>query len=398
MRFFKSFPSFPLLHRRSKSDSSIPKPTPVRDNILKRPQSLDAPQTAIFATAVPACPQTFLFPTPSDASNAIFELETAHSRLRNEAAVWASDCAALQSQLDAARADLFTQLHRSASLQRQTQADKLEIEKLQGQLAQYERFLGLMINVGLHQRVLGDAHAALRAGVDTDTALVGAIKEAAAIPGSAWSTIIPSVIGPRTPDEYRSSLNMTLKARKELRDSKKVAKFWKRTAQEDGRPGTVTPSVSSISSIHEPLSAERQKAVEQLITSRRRASFTYQEAPSDPATVSPSTSVSSGSTSPVNITPCNSGSEIPCLSPLASESFKSELAGLWSNKCLFKRGPSPNRPVLGQIDMNVAPIPLHKQSSKASGKRKADENTPQVLSPPVFIPFEVLGSATLMCG
>ncbi|KAJ7043351.1 hypothetical protein C8F04DRAFT_901841, partial [Mycena alexandri] len=123
-----------------------------------------------------------------------------------------------------------------------------------------------MISVGLHQRVLGDAHAALRAGIDPDAALVDAIKEAAAIPGSPWSTIIPSVTGPRTPDEYRSSLTLTLKTRKELRDAKKVAKFWKRVAHEDSQQsGIVTPSVSAISSIHEPLSAERQKAVEELI-------------------------------------------------------------------------------------------------------------------------------------
>ncbi|KAJ7470432.1 hypothetical protein FB451DRAFT_1559723 [Mycena latifolia] len=405
MRFFKAFPSFPLLHRRSKSDSSIPKPTPARDHILPRPQSLDAAQTAIFTAAVPTCPQTFLFPTPSDASNAIFELETANSRLRSEVSVWAADCADLRAQLDATRADLFTQLHRTSSLQRQAQADKLEIDGLKAQLAKYERFLGLMINVGLHQRVLGDAHAALRAGIDPDLALVNAIKDAAAIPGSAWSTIIPSVTGPRTPDEYRSSLNMTLKARKELRDTKKIAKFWKRIAVEEGRVETVTPSVSTISSIHEPLPADRQKAVEELISSRRRASLVSQDttggdathrtslasqdAPAEDATLPVSASASSESTSstPTNITPCNSGSELPCLSPLASDSFKSELASISSQTRLFKRGVSSskhNRPVLGQMDTNVRPNPLQnggQQRGKPSVKPRVDlraENVPQL--------------------
>ncbi|KAJ6606641.1 hypothetical protein DFH09DRAFT_1353705 [Mycena vulgaris] len=377
MRFFKSFPSFPLLHRRSKSDSSIPKPTPARDHILKRPQSLDAAQAAVFAAAVPTCPQTFLFPTPSDASNAIFELETANSRLRSDVSAWAADCADLRSQLDATRADLFTQLHRNASIQRQAQADKLETDKLQAQLAQYERFLGLMINVGLHQRVLGDAHAALRAGIDPDMALVNAIKDAAAIPGSAWSTIIPSITGPRTPDEYRSSLNMTLKARKELRDTKKVAKFWKSIAKEEGRVGIVTPSVSTISSIHEPLPADRQKAVEELISSRRRASLISHDETSDHSTVpvSASTSYASTSSASADMTPSNSGSEIPCLSPLASDSFKSELACLSSKKRLFKRVSRQNRPVLGQIDMNVGPPPFRnhgQQGTKTSEKSRVD--------------------------
>ncbi|KAJ7702459.1 hypothetical protein B0H17DRAFT_1004545 [Mycena rosella] len=377
MRFFK------FLHRRSKSDSAIPTPTPARDHILKRPQSLDAAHAAVFAAAVPTCPQTFLFPTPADASNAIFELETANSRLRSDVSAWAADCADLRSQLDATRADLFTHLHRISSLERQGQADKLEIEKLHAQLAQYERFLSLMINVGLHQRVLGDAHAALRAGIDPDMALVNAIKEAAATPGSAWSTIIPSVTGPRTPDEYRSSLNMTLKARKELRDTKKVAKFWKRVAKEEGGVETVTPSVSTISSIHEPLSAERQKAVEQLISSRRHASLISQDAESEPPLVPVSASTSSTSTSSTStdITPSNSGSEIPCLSPLASASFKSELASISSKPRLFKRGVASrnNRPVLGQIDMNASQN-CSQQRTKTSKPRvdSRAENAPPV--------------------
>ncbi|KAJ7184112.1 hypothetical protein C8R46DRAFT_1343273 [Mycena filopes] len=410
MRFFRSLPGF--LHRRSKSESSIPKPAPARDHILHRPQSLDAAQAALFAAAVPTCPQTFLFPTPADASNAVFELETANSRLRSDVSTLADECARLRSQLDATRADLFTQLHRNTSIQRQAQASKSELDALNLKLAQYERFLGLMINVGLHQRVLGDAHAALRAGIDPDTALVDAIKGAAAIPGSAWSTLIHSVTGPRTPDEYRSSLTLTLKTRKELRDAKKVAKFWKRVAQEDGQQSEmVTPSVSTISSIHEALSPERQKAVEELISSRRRSSLSSQNGTIDPASVpipasassSTSSSTSSASIStdfnpPADITPSNSRTELPpCLSPLASESFKSELASLSSNTRLFKRGqPSvsrSNRPPLRPIDRNVTSQNSSQQRDKVSVKRRVggrDENTPQPqpqarkVTPPAF--------------
>ncbi|KAJ7684797.1 hypothetical protein DFH06DRAFT_1313170 [Mycena polygramma] len=388
MRFFK------FLHRRSKSDSSIPKPAPPRDHIL-RPQSLDAAQTALFTAVAPHCPQTFLFPTPTDTSNAIFEIETANLRLRSEASALAGECAQLRSQLDATRADLFTQLHRNSLIQRQAQADRLDMDALQTKLAQYERFLGLMISVGLHQRVLGDAHAALRAGIDPDVALVDAIKDAAADPESPWSTIIPSVTGTRTKDEYRSSLNLTLKTRKELRDTRKIAKFWKRVAQEDGRNGIVTPSVSAISSIHEPLPAERQRAVEELMDSRRRASLTSQtvarelaDASGEFAAVSASTSSASTTADGIphnDITPSDSGSELP---PLASESFKSELAGLSSNTRLFRRSPSTvskqSRPPLGQIDLNTASTRAQNPSpkrTKLSVKRKLDtraENIPQV--------------------
>src|ERR1700761_1859082 len=91
MRFFR------FLHRRTKSDSAISNPTPAAwDHILKRPQSLDAAQTAI-----PICPQTFLFPTPADVSNAIFELETTNSRLRRDISAWALECEELRTRLDA---------------------------------------------------------------------------------------------------------------------------------------------------------------------------------------------------------------------------------------------------------------------------------------------------------
>ncbi|KAJ7849099.1 hypothetical protein B0H14DRAFT_2766127 [Mycena olivaceomarginata] len=387
MRFFKSFPAF-TFHRRSKSDSSIPKPTLARDYIPNRPLSLDAAQAALFAAAIPACPKTFLFPTPTDASNAIFELETANARLQNDVSAFAHGCAQLRSELEAARADIFTQLHLNSLLQRQVQADRSEMDALQVKLAQYERFLGLMISVGLHQRVLGDAHVAMRAGIDPDQALVSAIKQAAAVPGSAWSTILPSITGPRTPDEYRSSLHLTLKTRKELRDAKKIAKFWKRIGEE-ARPGLVTPSVSTISSIHEPLPAERQKAVEELMASRHTSEVAAITIPASASSLSASTSSASASTSPTlpDITPSNSSSsDSPCLSPLASESFKTELASRSSTR-LFKRGPAASvskqtRPPLGQIDTNIARN-AGQQSLKAAGKRKAssrDENTPpQVL-------------------
>ncbi|KAJ6500347.1 hypothetical protein C8R45DRAFT_977346 [Mycena sanguinolenta] len=82
---------------------------------------------------------------------------------------------------------------------------------------------------------------------------------------------------------------------------------------------------------------------------------------------------------------------MPCLSPLASESFKTELASLSSNKRLFKRGPpsvsKQTRPPLRQIDPNAPSTRiLDQQSTKAAGKRKADSRVenipPQVLKAP----------------
>src|SRR6202021_2293845 len=97
-----------------------------------------------------------------------------------------------------------------------------------------------------------------------------AIKEASAKPGSPWSKVIPAVTGPRTSDEYLSAIGMTLRLRREVKDTRKVVKFWKRAAREtQEHAGTCTPSVSNISSIREQLSEERQTAVDDLLTKLR---------------------------------------------------------------------------------------------------------------------------------
>ncbi|KAF7304646.1 hypothetical protein MKEN_01178500 [Mycena kentingensis (nom. inval.)] len=395
MRFFK------FLHRRTKSDSAISPPGAPWDHILnRRPQSLDAAQAAILAAAIPACPRTFLYPTPTDASNAIFELQSANAHLERELSTRTDHCRELQSHLEATRADLFTQLHQNSLLQRHIQTDRIEMDELLAKLAKYERFIGLMISVGVHQRVLGDAYTALRNGVDPDAALVDAIKDAAAVPGSPWSTIIPSVTGPRTQDEYRASLHLTLKARKELRDTRKIAKYWKQLALENAPSGIVTPSVSAISSINEPLPPDRQKAVDELISTRRRASLASQlTKPLEPHMVPIPASSSSSSTgslptadapnTPVAlepVTPNQVESFAPPLSPLASESFRSQLANVSSGPRLFKRPPvKQNRPVLGQVDGNVpapqrATLPRNKSSlrrrANSQNRFKPDDDSP----------------------
>ncbi|KAF8810707.1 hypothetical protein BYT27DRAFT_7019342, partial [Phlegmacium glaucopus] len=76
-----------------------------------------------------------------------------------------------------------------------------------------------------------------------------------------------NVMNIRTMDEYSSALRMTLDTRKQLRDQKKVALFWKRKALDSNQlQSTITPSVSAISSIHSPLPIGRQIALDALIS------------------------------------------------------------------------------------------------------------------------------------
>ncbi|KAF8163105.1 hypothetical protein B0H34DRAFT_308027 [Crassisporium funariophilum] len=165
----------------------------------------------------------------------------------------------------------------------------------------------------------------------------------------------------RTMDDYSTALRMTLATRKELRDQKKVAKFWKRKALDDGQVrGVITPSVSNISSIHEPLPAERQMALDALISQRGLISRLSQipsqrdSIPLQPISASEPTSEQADiSGDAVHALPSfsleASGSR---LGPLASESLKAEINVLFGAQDSVKR-PSALRKL--RADFEHAP-------------------------------------------
>ncbi|KAJ7680755.1 hypothetical protein DFH06DRAFT_428462 [Mycena polygramma] len=64
------------------------------------------------------------------------------------------------------------------------------------QLCQLKKFVGLMIEIGLHEPVLKRAHESVLAGTDFEPVLVEAIRNAAARPGSAWSDILSAADSP----------------------------------------------------------------------------------------------------------------------------------------------------------------------------------------------------------
>ncbi|CAA7267967.1 unnamed protein product [Cyclocybe aegerita] len=72
-----------------------------------------------------------------------------------------------------------------------------------------------------------------------------------------------------TADEYSAALRMTLATRKELREQRKVTKFWKNVASNlQEAQDIITPSSSAISSIRHVLPVDRQAAVNALIARR----------------------------------------------------------------------------------------------------------------------------------
>lgn len=154
--------------------------------------------------------------------------------------------------------------------------EALEILKTQARRCiEMDRFVRTVISLGLQteEPVFPRVHKAIIAGDTHDEALVDAIRDAAAKPGTPWATIIPAVIGPRTNEQYLSAINMTLQSRKENRELQGVKKFWKNVAKEDpANADLVTPSSSNLSAVQAVLSEKRQHAVDDLLVQLRNGS------------------------------------------------------------------------------------------------------------------------------
>ncbi|EGN99671.1 hypothetical protein SERLA73DRAFT_53105, partial [Serpula lacrymans var. lacrymans S7.3] len=153
---------------------------------------------------------------------------------------------------------------RIARLQRQNLFDIQQITKLE---SRFNQLTGLLHAIGLSPSDIVTVCEALEfSNENAEDFLVNAIKAAVNQPGTPLATIKPIIVGPRTPEHYRSALTMTLSTRRELKSSRKTTKFWKKLAREDGRyADLVTPSSSDISSVHELLSPQREDALKALI-------------------------------------------------------------------------------------------------------------------------------------
>jgi hypothetical protein len=318
MRFFKSFT---LLHRRTKSDSQLSDvsatPGPKRRSlVLSNVLSNGSFQPDILDSSVysPSQPATYAV------NLRLFDLQVENTRLHHVACLTATELAQVKAQLHTVRSELLVELHRNA---RRAKADNYEIERLRSALACDNRLLTLTM-IPEHHPSSSDSQATLKN--------IHTLKRSTDLtPGSLASFSR----GLSIEDGYLSSLRMTLKSRKDLRESRKVAKFWKRIAQQEGlNSKVVTPSSSNISSIHEPLSTERQSAVNLLIAQRQKEN----DEQSAPQNVACFLEPLSASTSRRPRTPTLSSSCLPFdLPPLASQSFRQEMASISSRTLLLER-------------------------------------------------------------
>lgn len=117
-----------------------------------------------------------------------------------------------------------------------------------------------------------------------ETTVLSTVAALVKIPSSSWSPLMHTMpnsplVGVRTQEQYMAAVNMSVKARKEARDYRKMAKYWKNVsrallARSGGGEDVVSPSPSDISDtgIEEPLPTLRQQNVEAL-TQRRASPF-----------------------------------------------------------------------------------------------------------------------------
>lgn len=203
------------------------------------------PRVSTFVTAFNALRVQF-----SHLKHLIYGLETENNELRHANMVLRSDSQALEQELSNFRAEYYAERFQSKVRIQCARADKDKIIILTDKLEQAEKFIMAMVDIKLHERVLGRAAEAVKEGADAEEALIDAVRVAATKKGSAWSRIIPAIVGPRSPEHYLSAINLALMLQKDLHESEKVASFWKTTAKLDPvNADTITPSSSLLSEV-----------------------------------------------------------------------------------------------------------------------------------------------------
>ena len=240
---------------------------------------------------------------------------------------WAKECANLQCQLQECREELHTERRKIQCLQQKLEEDNRIILDLRMSSRRFEGLLGI------------SNHAATDSPQNTISGGTGTLLNAT-IPNFSKGSLAVNI---RTMDEYSSALQMTLATRKELRDQKKISLFWKRKALDSNQlQSAITPSVSTISSVHDPLPLDRQIALDALI-SRRGLDSTlggkigWKDTPSGPPRIFIPNLPSYQSDevcSPIAIARPTMPSEnflSSRLGPLASESMKAEVSSLFGS-------------------------------------------------------------------
>jgi hypothetical protein len=288
------FPSFSrFFHKRSQSDSNLYKRTQPGPTLPPRPVSVtfsngmvlaDYTQHSLLSDFLSGIPVTPLavntgtgngIPQPTSSSTVSSATHASSSQLSaasqpvvidvltrriqdledvvrsHEAAADPQRVAGLEHALEATRQSSRDLEQDNAALVQQLKGVRAELlvaeSELQSLRADNTRLVTLL-DVPVLKDIVGRVHA----GEDPEEALVDAIKTAMDEHGGTWRQLLEPVTGARSPEDYIAQVRCTLRARRESRDWRLRAGFWKESAKEDGRHGnTVTPSASQLSDIVE---------------------------------------------------------------------------------------------------------------------------------------------------
>ncbi|KAJ7115575.1 hypothetical protein C8R46DRAFT_232219 [Mycena filopes] len=126
-------------------------------------------------------------------------LETANERLQHRIESNRTDAEMLSSSVTYFSSEYYAGLLTIRELRARSRQDAEIMSNQEQQLCQLKKFVGLMVEIGLHEPVLERAHVSVLKGENFEPALVQAIRNAAARPGSAWTGILAAVAASSPP-------------------------------------------------------------------------------------------------------------------------------------------------------------------------------------------------------
>ncbi|PPQ63209.1 hypothetical protein CVT24_005754 [Panaeolus cyanescens] len=405
MRFFKAFN---LLHRRTKSATFVPGTGPLRTSMGTRDRNQPASPTQTYynppvfdlATAQQG-PVPSYFDYHHHANHRAMSLGSIHpSANKTKHAMghpnhlsmdpmpmahheqvslyWFQEHAKARESLELCLRDLNTEKHKITILESKIEQDAVTIAELHKEL---QRYKGYVDGINLTLRGPRGNEGPMRELLNLPTA--DAIAEFA----------LNSQI--RTLDDYSAALRMTLTTRRELRDQKKLTKYWKSKTRDsvslaaaEGIPviQPITPSVSAISSVHEALPKERQAALDKLIA-RRGLTSTLAYLKEDVSIDTPSNTLvldsdfdddkAASSSQDVlsslpSRTPSGLSKSASRLGPLASESFRAQVDEFFGIKKSFNgKAPQSSRSSHSSLSSLSELPPAFPSSANASWMKTA---------------------------
>ncbi|KAJ7091895.1 hypothetical protein B0H15DRAFT_179432 [Mycena belliarum] len=124
------------------------------------------------------------------------QLEATNERLQHRIESCNTDAEMLSSSVTYFSSEYYAGLLTIRDLRARSRQDAEIMNNQEQQLFQLKKFVGLMIEIGLHEPVLERAHGSVLAGKNFEPDLVEAIRTAASRRGSAWAGILWAVNTP----------------------------------------------------------------------------------------------------------------------------------------------------------------------------------------------------------